>query len=350
MTTSLIDYYETLGVSRTSTTDEIKRAYRRLAKKWHPDRNKGSKEAEERFKQVQEAYEVLSDTDKRGKYDKYGQNWEQAEAYEAAGVDPGAGFRWWSGSGGPEVGFSFGGAPRGFGGFVDLSDMLNGIFENDIGAAAARRPIQRDIQGDLALSLAEALHGCQKGVRLQTQEPCGQCHGAGRVGSQVCRTCQGRGGKLRARELGIRVPPGVREGTTIRLAGQGASAGPAGASGDLLITIHLKPHPVFRVVEYDVELDLPVAPWELTLGAKVDVPTLTGAATLTIPPGTPNGRVMRLSGLGWPKKDGSKGDLLVRLLAAVPTPRDDRQREAYERLAEAFHTDIRSDWREMAKL
>ena len=350
MTTSLIDYYETLGVPRTATAEEIKRAYRRLAKKWHPDRNKGSKEAEERFKQVQEAYEVLSDPDKRAKYDKYGQNWEQAEAYEAAGVDPGAGFRWSSTPGGPDMGSQFGGRPRGFGGFVDLSDMLRGIFESDIGAPTARRPIRRDIKGDLALSLAEALHGCQKGVRLQTQDPCEQCHGAGHVGSQTCQTCQGRGGILRARELDIRVPPGVGEGTTIRLAGQGAGAGSAGPAGDLLITIHLKPHPVFRVVAYDIELDLPVAPWELTLGAKVDVPTLTGTATLTIPAGTPNGRVMRLSGLGWPKKDGSKGDLLVRLIAAVPTPQNDKQREAYQQLAEVFDADIRSEWRGMAKL
>ncbi len=350
MTTSLIDYYETLGLPRTATSDEIKQAYRKLAKKWHPDRNKGSKEAEERFKQVQEAYDVLSDPDKRAKYDKYGQNWEQAEAYEAAGVDPGAGFRWWSTSGSPDMSVSFGRGHRSFGGFADLSDIFRGFFEDDIRATAARRPVRRDIKGDLALSLAEALRGCQKGVRLQRHEPCEQCHGTGQVGSQACQACQGRGGVLRARELDIRVPPGVREGTTIRLAGQGAATGHAGPAGDLLITIHLKPHPLFRVVGYDVELDLPVAPWELTLGAKVDVPTLRGTAALTIPPGTPNGRVMRLSGLGWPKKNGSNGDFLVRMLASVPTPQSDRQREAYERLAEAFGTDVRADWEEMAEL
>ncbi len=353
MAANVLDYYEVLGVSRSASTDEIKRAYRKLAKKWHPDRNKGSKEAEEKFKAIGEAYEVLTDPDKRAKYDKYGENWRQAEAYEAAGVDPNAGVRWSSGPGGAYR-VHFGGGPEDFGGFGDIGS----IFEEFFGGGGsrkrqARRPQRKrgqDIGGEIQLTLREALHGCTKTVQVQTTEPCATCNGSGHQQGQICRMCNGTGEVLQRKVIDVKVPAGVRNGSTIRLSGQGTAGKQGGSSGDLLITVRFLPHPIFRTDGDDVELDLPVAPWELALGAKVDVPTLTGTVTVTIPENSRNGRVIRLRGLGWPKKDGSKGNLLVRLMAAVPPAKNKQQRDAYEKLSEAFDKSVRAEWQKGATL
>lgn len=351
------DYYEILGVPRDASAEQIKRAFRKLALKWHPDRNKNNPAAEERFKAINEAYEVLSDPEKRAKYDKYGEHWRQAEAYEAAGIDPNAGTRWWSGPGGAYRVYVHDVGPDGATSaqvedfeslFDDVFGGLGGFGAFRTSTATPRRG--EDLGGELYLTLSEALHGCRKTAQLQLDEPCGACGGTGHTGGRLCRTCSGRGAVLRHRQLDIKVPAGVRPGQKIRLSGQGAPGAAGSPPGDLLITIRLHPHPVFRVIGDDVELDLPVAPWELALGAEVDVPTLRGSVRVKLPPNSPNGRVLRLRGLGWPKKDGSRGNMLVRLVAAVPRAETVAQREAYERLARAFPRSVRSEWAQRARV
>lgn len=359
MPVTVTDYYDILGVSRTASADEIKRAYRRLALKWHPDRNKDDPEAEQRFKRLNEAYEVLRDPATRAKYDKYGEHWRQADAYEAAGIDPNAGVHWSTSPGGSQRVYVRRGRsdPAGATGFEDLEgfsdfeDLFGGMFGGYGRRSKYARPQRgQDVAGELHLTLKEALHGCKKTVQLQVPEPCATCHGAGHAGGQVCRTCGGSGEVLERKQFEVAVPPGVRPGSKIRLGGQGLRGSAGGTHGDLLITLQFQPHPVFRVVGDDVELDLPVAPWELALGARVDVPTLDGTATVQVPAGSSNGRVIRLRGLGWPRKDGSKGNMLVRLVTAVPAVKNERQKRAYRELASAFGESVRREWEKRAKL
>jgi DnaJ-class molecular chaperone len=348
MTTAVADYYEILGLPRTATADEIKRAYRRLAKKWHPDRNQDNPEAEERFKKVSEAYDVLHDKDKRAKYDKYADQWKQAEAYEAAGIDPNAGVRW---SAGPGGGYRVHVSRGGFDGFDGLNDIFGDMFGGFNGPRTQTAPRRgQDVGGEMHLTLSEALHGCRKTIQLQVPERCPSCSGAGHANGQLCRQCDGTGESLQRKRLEVKVPGGVQPGSKIRLSGQGTAGNAGGQGGDLLVTVRLHPHPVFRVVGDDVEVDLPAAPWELALGATVDVPTLEGTATIRISAGTPNGRVIRLRGLGWPKRGGSKGNMLVRFVAAVPAADSDRQRQAYEKLSLAFAKSVRSEWEKRARV
>ena len=256
MPATATDHYEILGVSRTATADEIKRAHRRLALKWHPDRNKDNPDAEERFKQVNEAYEVLGDATTRAKYDKYGEHWKQADAYEAAGIDPNAGVRWSTGPGGSqrvhvyrrgEDGVGTGDF-EGFGDFDGFEELFGGMFGGVHGQSRRSRPARgEDVGGELYLTLAEALRGCKKTVQLQGSSPCSECAGAGHANGQLCRTCGGTGEKLERKQLEVSVPAGVRPGSKIRLNEQGTSGAGGGKHGDLLVTIRLQPHPVFRV-------------------------------------------------------------------------------------------------------
>jgi molecular chaperone DnaJ len=344
------DYYDILGVPRTASTEDIKRAYRKLAIKWHPDRNKGSKEAEDRFKQVNEAHEVLSDPSTRAKYDQYGARWKQAEAYEAAGIHPNAAYRWCTEPGRSYQTYEYGNG-RNFAGFEGIDDLFGGFFGGMRSSSRRTSPRRgEDVGGELHLTLAEALHGCKRTVQLRLPGACAACGGAGHHNGRLCSSCEGQGEILITKQLEVTVPAGVREGSTIRLRGQGTAGGAGGVSGDLLISVHLKPHPVFRVVGGDVELDLPVAPWELALGAEVDVPTLTGSARVKIPAGSPNGRVIRLRGIGWPASKGGRGNLLVRLIASVPNPSNDCQRQAYRAMRDAFPRSVRQDWWQRAHL
>ncbi|MCE5200083.1 MAG: J domain-containing protein [Armatimonadota bacterium] len=306
MATNYKDYYKILGVDRNASDKEIKTAYRRLARKYHPDVNPGDKAAEEKFKEVSEAYEVLSDKDKRSRYDQFGQYWEQAGAGRPGGPGPGPG--------GPGGGFTFdfggfGGERVDFGGEggFDLFEMLFGEGRRGGGGAGATRrrpqpPVKgADIESEMEISLEDAFTGTKKTFAI--------------------------GG----RRIEVTIPKGVKDGQKIRLAGQGED-GPAGR-GDLLIRIKIRRHPMFERTDDDLRTDIPVDYITAALGGEITVPTLSGRVTMKIPPATTGGRVFRLPGQGMPKvKDGGYGNLYVRVNIQIPETMNQKERELLEEI------------------
>ena len=305
------DYYETLGVSKTASEDEIRSAFRKLARKYHPDVAKDKKTAEEKFKQINEAYEVLSDPEKRRKYDQLGENWNQPGGFQPppqwGGGQPG-GFRWGGGEDGG-VEFEFGG--------TGFSDFFEAFFGGGRGRSAFSGFGQRgvtaergnDVEADIMVTLEEALHGSTRQVSLR------------RAGSKKTETYQ------------VKIPRGVREGQRIRLAGQGEAGERGGKSGDLFLRVRLARHPDFSAEGSDLVHEMKIAPWQAVLGDKLIVPTLEGNARLKLPPGTQVGQRFRLRERGLAGVSGQRGDLYVVVQIALPKKLTEREREIWEQLA-----------------
>jgi len=306
------DYYETLGVSKTASEDEIRSAFRKLARKYHPDVAKDKKTAEEKFKQINEAYEVLGDPEKRRKYDQLGEHWNQPGGFQpppqwGAG-QPGGGARWGSGENGG-VEFEFGG--------TGFSDFFEAFFGGGRGRSAFGGFGQRetmaergnDVEADIMVTLEEAYHGSKRQVSLR------------RAGSKKTETYQ------------VRIPRGVREGQRIRLAGQGEAGEGGGKSGDLFLRVRLARHPDFSVEGNDLVHEVKIAPWQAVLGDQLIVPTLEGNARLKLPPGTQGGQRFRLRERGLPGVSGPRGDLYVVVQIALPKKLTEREREVWEQLA-----------------
>jgi molecular chaperone DnaJ len=328
------DYYQVLGVPKTAAAKDIKSAYRKLARKWHPDANPTkTKEAEEKFKEISEAYEVLGDAEKRGKYDALGSDWshaaQQAEAQrryrsaqEPAGSSP-------FGS----AAFSNDAGPSGFSDFFDL--FFSGVGRR--GAGGASQPFARrggDLETSIDITLRDAFAGGAKPVTLQIEDNCPNCNGTGLIGEQICPLCHGTGRLIQTRKFDITIPKGVRDGQRIRLAGQGNRGSGGGQPGDLYLVVHVQPDARFERKEDDLYVDLPVSIYELVLGGEVRVPSMTGDVTMTIPQNTQNNKMLRLTGKGMPKsKAGGSGNLYVRLIGMLPTSLDARERELFEELA-----------------
>ena len=345
MAAKIKDYYEVLGVKRGASDDEIKKAYRKLARKFHPDLNPGDKSAEEQFKQLQEAYDVLSDPENRKLYDQYGENWRAVKA--GAGAPPPG---WESG---PRR--STGGAGSGAGGF-DFSDFDFGsfrtsggggfdIFEEMFGAGGRRgRRSDRgqDIEAELELSLEEAHRGGKRTLQTQVADTCPTCNGTGEKDDKTCPTCGGAGQVLRPKTIEVNIPAGVRDGSTIRVPGQGGAGSNGSQPGDLYLHIRLRPHPLFTVRGDDLEVELPIAPWEAVLGAKVEAPTIDGKVELTIPPGAKSGQRLRLRGQGLNKRKGGRGDEYVRLKIVTPNEVSAEERRLYEELQRVSRFNPRS--------
>ena len=349
------DYYEVLGVSRDATPEEIKKAYRKLAMKYHPDKNQGDKEAEEKFKEASNAYEVLSDPEKRRAYDQRGM----------AGVH--------------DMGF------QGFTDFEDIFSRFGDIFGGDfvdfgfedILGSRSRRPksSQRgaDIKYKITISFLEAAFGAEKQIQVPRTESCDVCQGAGGTGSMICPQCKGsgqisRGGRMGGlfnisttcnrcggtgsvfkspcsacrgagqinlnRTITVKIPPGIDDGQTLRLQGQGDSGIKGGSSGDLYVTVKVQPHPTFKRKGLNViyEASIPFA--TAALGGEIKVPTLKGNATLKIPKGTQCNQTLRLRGQGIVDKKGNKGDQLVKISIAVPKRLSRQQEEILRQYAQ----------------
>jgi curved DNA-binding protein len=326
------DYYEVLGVARTATADDIKKAYRKLARKYHPDVNPGDKSAEEQFKQVGEAYAVLSDPEKRKRYDQLGEHWQAGAdftpppGWEGGRVDFG------------DLGDLFG-TRRSPGGFSDFFETLFGArFGARRGPRAGAGFAMRgqDVEATIELSLEEAHHGTTRAITLQTTAVCPTCNGSGTRDKQPCATCRGMGVVTRPKTLDVTIPTGVRHGSVIRLAGQGEPGTGNAPAGDLLLHVEIRPHPLLHVLgEGDVEIELPVAPWEAALGAKVRVPTIEGAVDMTVPAGAQGGQRLRLRGQGVQRRGSGRGDQYVRLKLVNPPTLTESEHALFEQLAAA---------------
>ncbi|WP_290050721.1 molecular chaperone DnaJ [Amycolatopsis solani] len=364
------DFYRELGVSSDATSDEIKKAYRKLAKENHPDANAGNAEAEQKFKAVSEAYGVLSDASKRKEYD---------EARRLFGGGGGFNFPGGGGTGSFDVGDIFGQAGANQqGGFGGLGDILGGLFGRgraSAGATANRPQRGADVETDVRIDFTEAVKGATLPLRLSSpatcstcggngakpgtsprtcptcsgsglvsrsqgafafSEPCRDCRGRGTIIDDPCPECGGEGVSTRTRTLTVRIPPGVDDDQRIRLAGQGEPGRGGAQAGDLYVRVHVAPHALFGRKGLDLTITVPVDFTELALGTTITVPTLEGKVSLKVPPGTASGRVLRVRGKGIAKRDGSQGDLLVTLQAAIPAKLDDKAREALQAYAESM--------------
>jgi molecular chaperone DnaJ len=361
------DYYKVLGISKSASADEIKKAYRKLARQHHPDKNMSDKKSEEKFKSISEAYDVLSNADRRKEYD------------EARALFGSGGLRFPGGTGGAgqggqfnvDLGDLFGRAGGG------LGDIFGGLFGNRdapprtrAGASGPRRGA--DIESEVTLGFQDAADGVTVALQMTSDSPCSACSGTGaKAGTmphvcstcngagvtvrnqggfaltEPCRDCRGRGlvvddpcpvchGSGRApstRTMNTRIPAGVRDGQRIRLKGKGVHGERGGPPGDLYVLVHVRPHPIFGRKGDNLTITVPITYPEAALGAEIKVPTLRGApVTVKIPPGTPNGRTFRVTGRGTTRKDGTKGDLLVTVDLVVPEGLDEESREVLERL------------------
>jgi molecular chaperone DnaJ len=346
------DFYEVLGVDRKATDEEIKRAYRKLAREYHPDRNPGDEAAEERFKEVQQAYDTLSDSEKRRQYD----------------------------AGGMFAGFGRGGGPGGPGGFsADIGDIF-GQFFGRRGGPQAQQPMRgRDLETEVRLSFEQAMHGAEVAVTVPKQatcktcsgtgakpgtgptvcprcggrgidsesqgffsisQPCPQCGGAGQVIEDPCPTCSGSGLTMQRKRYRVRIPAGVRDGSRIRVAGKGEDGVRGGPPGDLYVVTRVTQSPVFRQrADGNLEVTLPITIAEAIQGATVEVPTLSGTKRIRVPAGTQHGTIQRLRGEGPPKPGtgGGRGDIFYKLEVEMPRELSNDQRQALDAFAASIN-------------
>lgn len=341
--------YEVLGVDKDAPPDEIKKAYRKLARKYHPDKNPGDKAAEEQFKEVQAAYDVLSDSEKRQQYDSWG--------------SPGGRPQF-----GPGGSFTFD-----FGDFGDLGDLLGGLFGRGAPSRGQRGRKGADVEVPVSLSFEDALRGVEttipvslesscseckgsgaragtgpvtcpqcggRGVVAEAQglfalsQPCARCRGNGTVIEDPCKRCRGTGRERRTRRFKVQIPPGVKDGTRIRLRGKGEAGYGGAPAGDLFVVTRVAPSKRYRRRgESDLEIEVPVTYPEATLGATVEVPTPDGRVSLKVPAGTQDGKLLKIKGHGAPKLKGSgRGDLIARVRVTVPAKLTKAEREALEQL------------------
>ena len=355
------DYYEVLGISKGASEDEIKKAYKKMARKYHPDLNPGDKEAEEKFKEVNEAYEVLSDPNKKARYDKYGH----------AGVDPNFG----AGGAGFDGNFDFG----------DLGDIFGSFFGGGFGGGGRRTNPNAPQRGEsirmsLAISFEEAAFGCEKEVTVDRMEECGTCHGSGcaagtspevcpdchgsgqvqvrrqtpmgvfatsspcpkcggkgRIIHQPCKDCHGTGAVRKRKTIQASIPAGIDNGQTISIRGQGHAGKNGGPAGDLLITITVRPHELFRREGTSVLCEAPITFAQAVLGAELEIPTIDGKVKYDLPEGTQSGTTFRLKGKGIPSINGrGRGDQYVTVYIETPRNLNKEQKEALKKFAESM--------------
>ena len=322
------DYYYVLGVSRTANEAEIKQAYRKLARLYHPDVAGTKKGAEDKFKEINEAYEVLSDLTKRKKYDELGPNWKQGVDFRPPPTKTGSR---------REAEFEFGGTT----GFSDFFEQIFGSRRSAAGEAFGRRATTggvaaergNDVEGDIMVSLEEAMQGSVRTVSLNRNEVCADCEGSGKWHGGTCGVCNGAGQIAQTETHQVKIPPGITDGQRLRVAGRGQPGNRGGAAGDLLLRVHLASHPAFKVEAQNLIYEAELAPWEAVLGINLSVPTLTEPVNIKIPPGTQNGQKFRIRGRGLSRRGEPQGDLFV--VAHLETPKEinAEERNIWEELA-----------------
>lgn len=336
------DYYKILGVSKSANAEDVKKAYRRLARKYHPDVNPGDKSAETRFKEINEAYEVLSDPEKRRKYDTLGPNWQDQFGFGTP-QRPGAGARTRTGASGTSGGgFGYDYAdPTGFSDFFEtlfggLRTARTGTSSRRTTTTATATPIQgENIEQPVEISLREAFSGTTRTFTLEVTEPCTSCKGTGFVGARTCATCGGAGATSRTRRLEVKIPAGVDTGARVRVAGAGQPGTNGGAVGDLYLLVNVKPDPVFERKGDDLYTDVAVPLTVAVLGGEIRVPTLEDKRlVLTVPPETQNGQLFRLAGKGMPRLSGEgRGNLFARVQVELPRQLTPQEKQLFEELA-----------------
>ena len=319
------DYYNILGVSRSASEREVKQAYRRLARKHHPDINPGDKSAEERFKQINEAYEVLSDKEKRRKYDQFGDQWQYADQFAQAQRQqaPFGGF-----TGGGSTRFHFDGG--------DLGSLFGDLFGGPGAETFSRRARPRrgqDVEHPVEVTLEEAYRGASRVLSLEVEEACSGCGGSGNIRNVPCSVCRGSGRVTRLKRLEVKIPPGVKDGSRVRIAGKGSPGYGGGKSGDLYLVVSVKPHQVFERKGDNLHVEMAVPLALAVLGGEIQVPTLKGKLALKVPPETQNGRVFRLKEQGMPHLGNiTHGDLLAKVKVVLPTKLSPQEKELFEQL------------------
>jgi molecular chaperone DnaJ len=323
------NYYDTLGVKRDASDKDIKQAYRRMARKYHPDVNPGNKSAEAKFKEVNAAYEVLSDKEKRQKYDKYGDKWQYADQFEQAGQQQS---QYWEDSPRGSTSYHFGG---------DVGGM-DSIFEELFGGGRSRGFSRRsqsrrgqDLESPVEVTLEEAYSGTSRTINLQVEEPCTACKGSGRIQNVTCSICRGAGVVADIKRLEVKIPAGVATGSRVRISGKGQPGYSGGMNGDLYLNITIQPHPTLERQGDDLLTSVPVPLAIAVLGGEVQVPTPKGKLALKIPPETQNGRVFRLAGQGMPHLGKSRqGDLMAKVSVILPTRLSDKEKELFRQLSQ----------------
>jgi molecular chaperone DnaJ len=325
------NYYDILGVRRDATDKDIKQAYRRLARKHHPDVNPGDKTAEAKFKEINAAYEVLSDTEKRKKYDKYGDKWQYADQMEQAERQQ-TQYRQYS-PGGDGSSFNFSG---------DAGNM-DSLFEELFGGAKGRGFSRRsraqrgqDLESNVEITLEEAFTGTARQINLQQEQPCTACGGTGQIQNLPCSMCRGAGVVSNMNRIEVKIPAGVTIGSRVRVSGKGQAGYSGGAAGDLYLNITVSPDALFERQGDDLTTNIPVPLTVAVLGGEIQIPTPKGnKLALKIPPETQNGRVFRLAGQGMPHLGKStKGDLMAKVNVVLPTKLTEKERELFKQLGQ----------------
>lgn len=326
------NFYRVLGVKRNASTKDIKQAYRKLAREHHPDVNPGDKKAEERFKEINNAHEVLSDEAKRAKYDRWGDKWEQAEAFEKARTQAGAAGNYQqSHFDMSDLGnlFRQGRAAGGSGGF---EDVLGNLFR---GGGGRRGPMRgQNIEYATEVTLEEAYAGTTRTLEMTGEGPCTTCGGSGQIANAVCHFCRGGGSVAQQSRMEVKIPAGAKDGTRVRLKGKGSGGMDGGPPGDLYVVVKVLPHERFQRKGDDLIAEIEVPVEDAVLGGEAVVETIAGKRiALKVPEMTQNGQSIRLSGLGMPKLKGNKkGDLFAKVRVVIPNELNDRQRELFEQL------------------
>ena len=318
------NYYDIMGVKKDATDKDIKQAYRRLARKYHPDVNPGNKSAEATFKEINAAFEVLSDKEKRQKYDKYGDKWQYADQFEQAARQQGQ-YRQYTADDGSDS--HFGGD---IGGMDSLFDELFGGMRSRGSSRRSQSRRGNDLETNVEVTLEEAFNGSSRMIDLQGEQPCSACHGTGRIQNLPCSVCRGAGVVANINRLEVKIPSGVTTGSRVRVSGKGQPGYGGAPGGDLYLNVTVSPHAVFQRQGDDLSAEIPVPLTVAVLGGEVQVPTLKGKLALKIPPETQNGRVFRLGGQGMPRLGKSiRGDLKAKVNIVLPTKLTEKEKELF---------------------